>query len=147
MVTVKTFVFDGNPNEVNKTLTEQETVTGLLNASFDILNPVLKFRTGTPVSFNYCYINELQRYYFVKDVAQEGDMCTVRLNVDVLYTYRDKILQATGTMTNGEDSNRYSSNRSKNYDLRPILKQLEFDLDKSFADTGKIVMVTIKGNK
>ena len=61
MVTVKTFVFDGNPNTVNKTLTEQETVTGLLNASFDILNPVLRFKTRTPVSFNYCYINELQR--------------------------------------------------------------------------------------
>lgn len=147
MVTVKTFVFDGNPNTVNKTLTEQETVTGLLNASFDILNPVLRFRTATPVSFNYCYINELQRYYFVKDVAQDGDLCTVRLNVDVLFTYKDKILQATGTMINGENSNRYSSNRSKNYDMRPILKQLEFDSQKSFADTGKIVMVTIKGNK
>lgn len=147
MVTVKTFVFDGNPNTVNKTLTEQETVTGLLNASFDILNPVLRFKTRTPVSFNYCYINELQRYYFVKDVAQDGDMCTVRLNVDVLFTYKDKILQATGTVVNGENSNRYSSNRSKIYDMRPILKQLEFDLNKSFADTGKIVMVTIKGNK
>lgn len=147
MVTVKTFVFDGNPNTVNKTLTEQETVTGLLNASFDILNPVLRFKTRTPVSFNYCYINELQRYYFVKDVAQDGDMCTVRLNVDVLFTYKDKILQATGTMVNGENSNSYSSNRSKIYDMRPILKQLEFDLNKSFADTGKIVMVTIKGNK
>lgn len=147
MVTVKTFVFDGNPNTVNKTLTEQETVTGLLNASFDILNPVLRFKTRTPVSFNYCYINELQRYYFVKDVAQDGDMCTVRLNVDVLFTYKDKILQATGTIVNGENSNRYSSNRSKIYDMRPILKQLEFDLNKSFADTGKIVMVTIKGNK
>lgn len=147
MVTVKTFVFDGNPNTVNKTLTEQETVTGLLNASFDILNPVLRFKTRTPVSFNYCYVNELQRYYFVKDVAQDGDMCTVRLSVDVLFTYKDKILQATGTMVNGENSNRYSSNRSKTYDMRPILKQLEFDLNKSFADTGKIVMVTIKGNK
>lgn len=147
MVTVKTFVFDGNPNTVNKTLTEKETVTGLLNASFDILNPVLRFKTRTPVSFNYCYINELQRYYFVKDVAQDGDMCTVRLNVDVLFTYKDKILQATGTIVNGENSNRYSSNRSKIYDMRPILKQLEFDLNKSFADTGKIVMVTIKGNK
>ena len=83
----------------------------------------------------------------MKDVAQDGDMCTVRLNVDVLFTYKDKILQATGTMINGENSNRYSSNRSKNYDMRPILKQLEFDLNKSFADTGKIVMVTIKGNK
>lgn len=147
MVTVKTFVFNGNPNTVNKTLTEQETVTGLLNASFDILNPVLRFRTRKPVSFNYCYVNELQRYYFVKDVAQDGDLCTVRLNVDVLFTYKDKILQATGTMVNGEDSHKYSSNRSKNYDLRPILKRLEFDSQKSFADTGNIVMVTIKGNK
>lgn len=147
MVTVKTFVFDGNPNTVNKTLTEQETVTGLLNASFDILNPVLRFRTTTPVSFNYCYVNELQRYYFVKDVAQDGDLCTVRLSVDVLFTYKDKILQATGTMVNGEDSNKYSSNRSKIYDMRPILKQLEFDSQKSFSDAGKIVMVTIKGNK
>ena len=53
MVTIKTFVFYGNPNTVNKTLTEQETATGLLNANIDILNPVLRFKTKTHVSINY----------------------------------------------------------------------------------------------
>jgi hypothetical protein len=147
MIKIKTFNYDGKPNEVNKTLQENSEYTGLLNASFNVLAPVVRFRTRTPVTFNYVYIESLNRYYFVKDISQDGDLCTVRLKVDVLFTYKDKILASSGTLTQGENVNKYLSNRSNVVDVRPKVRKLDFPNKELLNETGSIIMVTIKGNK
>ena len=146
MIKIKTFVYDGKPNEVNKTLQENEEYTGVLNATFNVLTPVVRFRTRTPVTFNYVYIESLNRYYFVSEKQQDGDICTVRLHVDVLFTYKDIILNSTATLTKGANVNKYASNRENAYDLRPKLKKLDFPNKGLFSDKDNIIMVTIKGN-
>lgn len=147
MIKIKTFNFDGKPNEVNKNLHENSEYTGLLNASFNVLTPVVRFRTRAPVTFNYVYIESLNRYYFVKELTQEGDLCTVHLKVDVLLTYKDKILASSGILTQGENVNKYLSNRANVVDVRPNVRKLDFPNKELLNETGSIVMVTIKGNK
>lgn len=146
MIKIKTFVYDGEPNKVNKTLQENEEYTGVLNATFNVLTPVVRFRTRTPVSFNYVYIESLHRYYFVSELTQDGDICTVRLRVDVLFTYKDKILNTVATLTKGENGNKYLSNRNNVVDVRPNIRKLDFPNKKLINETGSIIMVTIKGN-
>lgn len=146
MIKIKTFVYDGKPNEVNKTLQANEEYTGVLNATFNVLSPVVRFRTRTPVTFNYVYIESLNRYYFVSEKRQDGDICTVHLRVDVLFTYKDIILNSIGTLTKGENVNEYLSNRSNVFDSRPNIRKLDFPNKELLNETGSIIMVTIKGN-
>lgn len=146
MIKIKTFVYDGKPNEVNKTLQENEEYTGVLNATFNVLTPVVRFRTRTPVSFNYVFIESLNRYYFVSELNQDGDICTVRLRVDVLQTYKEKILASSATLTKSENGNKYLSNRSNVVDVRPNFRKLDFPNKELINETGSIIMVTIKGN-
>lgn len=146
MIKIKTFIYDGKPNTVNKTLQENEEYTGVLNATFNVLTPVVRFRTRTPVSFNYVYIESLNRYYFVSELTQDGDICTVRLRVDVLQTYKEKILASSATLTKGENVNKYLSNRSNVVDVRPNIRKLDFPNKELINETGSIIMVTIKGN-
>lgn len=146
MIKIKTFIFDGKPNEVNKTLQTNEEYTGVLNATFNVLTPVVRFRTRTPVSFNYVYIESLNRYYFVSELTQDGDLCTVRLRVDVLQTYKEKILASSATLTKGENVNEYLSNRTNVVDVRPNIRKLDFPNKGLLNETGSIIMVTIKGN-
>lgn len=143
---IKTYNYNGEPNRVNKTLQENEEYTGVLNSTVNILEPVIRFRTTNIVTFNYVYIESLNRYYFVSEIRQDGDICTVYLREDVLMTYKDKILDSTGTLTKGTDVNKYASNRENNYDLRPKLKKLDFPNTGLFSDKDNIIMVTIKGN-
>lgn len=142
---IKTYNYNGEPNRVNKTLHENEEYTGVLNSTVNILEPVIRFRTRNVVTFNYVYIESLHRYYFVYDIRQEGDVCTVYLRTDVLMTYKDKILDSTGTLTKGVTVNGYASNRANVYDLRPKLKKLDFPNTGLFSDNDNIIMVTIKG--
>ena len=147
MIKIKTFNFDGKPNEVNKTIQENEEYTGVLNSTVNVLEPVLRFRTRNVVTFNYVYIESLQRYYFVSEIRQEGDICTVRLRVDVLLTYKDIILNSTATLTKSENGNKYLSNRTNVVDVRPNIRKLDFPNKGLLNETGSIIMVTIKGNK
>lgn len=146
MIKIKTFIYDGKPNTVNKTLQANEEYTGVLNATFNVLTPVVRFRTRTPVSFNYVYIESLNRYYFVSELTQDGNLCTVRLRVDVLQTYKEKILASSATLTKGENVNKYLSNRSNVVDVRPNIRKLDFPNKELINETGSIIMVTIKGN-
>lgn len=146
MIKIKTFIYDGKPNAVNKTLQANEEYTGVLNATFNVLTPVVRFRTRTPVSFNYVFIESLNRYYFVSELNQDGDICTVRLRVDVLQTYKEKILASSATLTKSENGNKYLSNRSNVVDVRPNFRKLDFPNKELINETGSIIMVTIKGN-
>lgn len=146
MIKIKTFIYDGKPNAVNKTLQENEEYTGVLNATFNVLTPVVRFRTRTPVSFNYVFIESLNRYYFVSELNQDGDICTVRLRVDVLQTYKEKILASNATLTKGTNVNKYLSNRSNVVDVRPQIRKLDFPNKNLINETGSIIMVTIKGS-
>ena len=146
MIKIKTFVYDGKPNEVNKTLQANEEYTGVLNATFNVLSPVVRFRTRTPVTFNYVYIESLNRYYFVSEKQQDGDICTVRLRVDVLFTYKDIILNSSATLVKGGNANKFVSNRNNVYDVRPKTKKINFPNKGLLNETGTVVMITLKGN-
>ena len=146
MIKIKTYIYNGKPNEVNKTLQANEEYMGVLNATFNVLTPVVRFRTRTPVTFNYVYIESLNRYYFVSEKRQDGDICTVSLRVDVLFTYKDIILNSTATLTKSENGNKYISNRSNVFDVRPNIKKVDFPNKNLLNTEGQIIMVTIKGN-
>ena len=81
-------------NVINKTLVKGVTITIHLKRETDILNPVLTLTNGVDYKqYNYCYIDFLNRYYFIRTVRQLNSILFhVELSCDVLETYKDKIL-------------------------------------------------------
>lgn len=146
MIKIKTYIYNGKPNEVNKNLQENEDYIGVLNVTFNVLKPIIRFRTKSPVTFNYVFIESLNRYYFVVEQQQDGDICTVRLSIDVLFTYKDIIINSSATLTKSENANKYISNRSNVVDVRPNIRKIDFPNKDLINETGNIIMVTIKGN-
>ena len=56
----------------------------------NVIDPILIF-DDIPPSVNYCFISELDRYYYLRDVKFiEGQFIT-EWHVDVLMTYKDEI--------------------------------------------------------
>ena len=45
--------------------------------------------------FNYCYVPNFKRYYFVNDITQDNNFWYVTCTCDVLATYRDTILSGS----------------------------------------------------
>ena len=148
MVTIEFFTYTGHADTVNKQLSGGVSVSGLLRSSFDILTPIITVRSNTNITANYCYIPAFGRYYFIEGVQIESnDKYEMRLSVDVLKTYETEILNATGTVTEREGANPYSSNRNGIHDVRPQFEKVTFPNTGLLSEQGSIIMVTLKGDK
>lgn len=68
---------------------------GTLKDFCSITKPVILVDMGKIHDYNYAYITEFKRYYYITNVVVEsGTMCRVYMAVDVLASYKDDILNA-----------------------------------------------------
>lgn len=70
-------------------------VSGVLKEQSSIINPVVLIRADTTImEYNYAEIDTFKRKYFVTDIKNvRNDLWEVYLHVDVLYSYKDVLLQ------------------------------------------------------
>ena len=82
-----------NYNVVNKRLEEINTLSFTFKENSNIINPslILKNYEGG----NYCYIEELKRYYYVKDIDLLGNgLFKINCEIDVLMSYKEDIINS-----------------------------------------------------
>ena len=87
---------DDSPNTINKTLSDSLELNINLKKDTDIINPELVLK-GDFRGFNYAYIHELNRYYFINSMEQLNFILVkLYLECDVLETYKEDILNSSG---------------------------------------------------
>ena len=82
---------------LNKTIpsTPDLQIDGTLKENCDILNPVILIENAAVPNYNYAYIPDFGRYYFVSPAENEGRVFwSIPMHVDVLYTWRAGIMSA-----------------------------------------------------
>lgn len=147
MATINFYNYNGHPNTVNKQLGEFTAIEGDLRQTFDVLRPTVTLRKQPRPTFNYCYIPDLGRYYFVDRVSFEGNNAyELVLRIDVLKTYESEILAATGRVSESDNPDPYISNRETIYKRTPNFEKVPFANTGLLNETGGIIMVTLKGN-
>lgn len=84
----------------------------LLLDNTSIIRPVFKIRWDNPsvlFGYNYCYVPEFKRYYFITDIVSENSVVfLIQCECDVLATFRDGILK-TEAFVQYSASNRNAS--------------------------------------
>jgi len=96
------------PNPAYKT-----TYACVLKDSCGILNPSITLNLGTsgnPASFNYAYISDFQRYYFVDEWTFEQGTWTASMHVDTLATYKTGIGLSTQYVLRAADNSAWNGN-------------------------------------
>ena len=92
-MTIKFYQNSSEPIAVDKALLELIEVEGALRESSSIVDPILNVSDLYDYvgSINYAYIEEFDRYYFVKNITSvRENLWRMSLHVDVLYTYQHK---------------------------------------------------------
>lgn len=82
-----------NDNVVNKRLEVINTLSFTFKENSNIINPslILKNYDGG----NYCYIEELRRYYYIKDIDLLGNgIFKINCEIDVLMSYKEDIINS-----------------------------------------------------
>lgn len=87
--------YGGYSNKLNKTLSNGYTVTGNFNISYDTSDCIIKIAGISDFNYNYCYVKETNRYYFVTvNDLHRNNILFLHLHIDVLQTYAEKINNA-----------------------------------------------------
>lgn len=104
--TISLFKTASENNRVVKTLTDEKQLSGVLRYPTSVLSPSIMIESADNISsYNYAYISEFGRYYYITDIVNIRTNCwTVSLRCDVLMSYSDQIKAITGVVVRQESN-------------------------------------------
>ena len=74
--TISLFKTDSENNRVVKVLTDEKQLSGELRNQTSVLNPTIRIESTDNISgYNYCYISEFGRYYYITDIVSVRTNC------------------------------------------------------------------------
>ena len=90
------FTFAKEVNSTAKPSNNGTVIPCVANDRVDIINPVISLQRGlggvnSPVQYNYCYIPDFGRYYFIENWSWGNGLWSANCAVDVLATYKTHI--------------------------------------------------------
>ena len=129
-VTIKLYSFTKDENSTKvPSGTAGTQYTGLLIEPCSVLNPVLKVNGITGYSYNYAYIQEFSRYYFITDWHTENGFWYLSMRVDAMASFKSVIGSST------------------QYVLRAASVQDQYIVDTLFPTTGEMTHSTAQINE
>ena len=145
-MTVIFYKYDGIKNKINKTLENGLTVNDvIMHNDFDITAFELLIKdTNFNSEYNYCYIQDLGRYYFIESVEKmNGTIHKIRLTVDVLKSFSTQIENINAIITKSEnpDNDFVDCEKSENYTSEVI------NMTDNFNHSGNLILVTSLGGE
>lgn len=89
---VKLYINASPNNKIGKTINSEVTYTGSLRDSSKIVKPEILIEASNLTGYNYAYIPDFNRYYFIKEIeSYRNGLWLVKMEVDVLETYKAQI--------------------------------------------------------
>lgn len=80
-------------NKINKALSNALILTGTMRDSSSIINPVILVEGSSFGGYNYAYIPQFDRYYFIKGITNyRNNLWILELECDVLMSFKSSIL-------------------------------------------------------
>ena len=90
-------------NTIGKTLTEESERTGTLKEGCSVLSPSVVLTGENLSGYNYAYIPQFSRYYFIKEITSvKSGLWEISMRVDVLESYKDSIKTNTAILKRQE---------------------------------------------
>ena len=94
-MTVTLYKNTSDKRNLNKVITEIKSVSATAKGEINIISPTLILEYFS-TDFNYCYISDFKRYYFVNSITLlTGQRVQINLSVDVLMSYKEEIKNLT----------------------------------------------------
>lgn len=105
---------NSDSNELNKNINLITELNCNVNRdNLDILSPILflSYFDIKELNINYCYIEELNRYYFINSYTiEKNNLIKLQLETDVLMTFKNDILLSSGIVKETKNNqNNFSS--------------------------------------
>lgn len=155
---------DSRNNVLNKGLTNELKLNGTLRENTVITAPVITVEIAGPFDYNYAYIADFGRYYFISKIEIQRDkLFRLELRVDVLMSNSTSILGSNATILSSQNysnnsniiDNEYAFENKEDFDTHifkkqgtvvPALSEDLFNISGDFLlESNSLILVTVGG--
>lgn len=134
-------------NVIRKTLSNALPLAGTLREATSVTNPTITIESPvTIVGYNYCYIPDFARYYYVVDVkSMRNNLWAVTLRVDVLMSFKNSILNTPAIIDHAtqQDTTDYMSSNVWQSLVKDKTDIINFS--SGLSETGGYILITAGG--
>ena len=140
------YINNSEKNKIGKNLTNDFSLSGTLRDTTNIINPVILIELNEIGNYNYCYIPDFNRYYFITDIiAIRTGLFAVSLTVDVLESFKTDIKNLSVILLNTQNVG------SSNYLPSPVFRNNVksktdiLNFPNGLNDSGEFILITAGG--
>lgn len=140
------YVNNSEKNKIGKALTNDFSLSGTLRDATNIINPVILIEISEIGNYNYCYINNFNRYYFITDITViRTGLFAISLMVDVLESFKSDIKNLSVILLNTQNVG------SSNYLPSPVFRNNVksktdiLNFPNGLNDSGEFILITAGG--
>lgn len=133
-------------NKLNKTFNNQRTYRGNLRQEASITNPQIIIEAENLSLFNYMYIPQFGRYYYITDIVSiRNNLWSVFGKVDVLMSFKDGILSCPVVLSDSEITEQESYMSGDVWRSTVKTKTDIINFPSGLRDTGEYILITSGG--
>lgn len=133
-------------NKLNKTINNVTNINGTLRQETSVINPSVLIEAQNLSGFNYMYINEFGRYYFITDIVSvKNGLWRVTGKVDVLMSFKAGIETCPVILANTEVTqlDKYMSGEMWKTQVKSKTDIINFS--SGLNNTGEYILITSGG--
>ena len=146
--TISLFKTNSENNRVVKTLADEKQLSGELRNQTSVLNPSIRIESADNIStYNYAYISEFGRYYYITDIVSVRTNCwVVSLRCDVLMSYKDEIQGLNVILDNTQETGLSNYLSSPNW-VNLVKTKTDIKVFPSgLSEQGEFILITAGGD-
>ena len=146
--TISLFKTASENNRVVKVLTDEKQLSGELRNQTSVLNPTIRIESADNISgYNYCYISEFGRYYYITDIVSVRTNCwVISLRCDVLMSYKDEIQSMNVILNNTQETGLSNYLASPNW-VNLVKTKTDIKVFPSgLSEQGEFILITAGGD-
>lgn len=140
------YVNSSEKNQLGKTLSSELVLTGNLRDEASVTNPVILIQADNVSGYNYAYVKEFNRYYFIRNmVSVRTGLWRIELSVDVLESYKTEIKKLSVILRDTETTGatNYLSGDVWKTNVKETTNIINFS--GGLSDTGEFILITAGG--
>lgn len=134
-------------NAINKNLINEIIITGTLRDESNIHNPVMIINRPSIIGFNYAYIPDFYRYYYIEDITSvRTGLWRLTLKCDVLMSFKSAILNSYAIIdhTKSTQISEYMQSNIWRNTVKDFTEIINFP--SGLLETGEYILITAGGN-
>ena len=140
---IKFYKNSSEKNKIGKSLSSELTLNGNLRDECSINSPSILVEANSLVDYNYCYIPEFKRYYFISDITSvRNNLWRVSLKCDVLESFKKDILNLS-CIVDKQQNQSYSNNIDDGSYVNRADSFVEIaNYQNGFNSSGEFILIT-----